>query len=95
MRYVRERHLSQRAPEPEGTFDHRALAPSSGVVTAARSPRSRAPLEAWLKENAAETLGAALGSSEDRVMGDASTAWMYLMPPVTKHVTAADLLRDP
>ncbi|MFG1986537.1 hypothetical protein ACGFN0_20650 [Streptomyces albidoflavus] len=52
-------------------------------------------LAAWLKENAAEALGAALGSSEDRVMGHASTARMYLMPPVTKHVTAADILRDP
>ncbi|NEC43390.1 response regulator [Streptomyces sp. SID8016] len=52
-------------------------------------------LAAWLKENAAEALGAALGSSEDRVMGHASTARMYLMPPVTKHVTAADVLKDP
>ncbi|MER6998259.1 hypothetical protein [Streptomyces sp. NPDC000410] len=51
-------------------------------------------LAAWLKENAVEALGAALGSSEDRVMGHASTARMYLMPPVTKHVTAADVLRD-
>ncbi|MEW2412651.1 hypothetical protein AB0953_02830 [Streptomyces sp. NPDC046866] len=51
-------------------------------------------LAAWLKENAVEALGAALGSSEDRVMGHASTARMYLMPPVTKHVTAADILRD-
>jgi hypothetical protein len=52
-------------------------------------------LAAWLKENAVEALGAVLGSSEDRVMGHASTARMYLMPPVTKHVTAADVLRDP
>ncbi|MFF7649147.1 hypothetical protein ACFZCY_04695 [Streptomyces sp. NPDC007983] len=52
-------------------------------------------LAAWLKENAVEALGAVLGTSDDRVMGHASTARMYLIPPVTKHVTAADILRDP
>ncbi|WP_405921654.1 hypothetical protein [Streptomyces sp. NBC_00122] len=51
-------------------------------------------LAAWLKENAVEALGAALGSSENPVVGHASTARVYLMPPVTKHVTAADILRD-
>ncbi|WP_159394163.1 hypothetical protein [Streptomyces sp. NRRL S-495] len=51
-------------------------------------------LAAWLKENAVHALDAALGMTMGDIAGDATTARMYLMPPVTKHVTAADVLRD-
>ncbi|MFE3122886.1 hypothetical protein ACFXHD_05635 [Streptomyces hydrogenans] len=52
-------------------------------------------LAAWLKENAIRELDGALDGADDAVVGHASAARTYLKPPVTVHLTAADLLRDP
>ncbi|MEU6341815.1 hypothetical protein ABZ883_12810 [Streptomyces sp. NPDC046977] len=96
---VLTRHITALVDEHVRGFLRDEIAPNwdrLGVVDRAQiAPVLVHRLAAWLKENAVEALGAALGSSGDPVMGHASTARMYLMPPVTKHVTAADVLRDP
>ncbi|MGW0841405.1 hypothetical protein ACWD26_14780 [Streptomyces sp. NPDC002787] len=51
-------------------------------------------LAAWLKENAIRELAGALDGAEQAVVDHASAARTYLKPPVTTHLTAADLLRD-
>ncbi|WP_371095859.1 hypothetical protein [Streptomyces sanglieri] len=52
-------------------------------------------LAAWLKENAIRELDGALDGADGTVVGHSSAARTYLKPPVTLHLTAADLLRDP
>lgn len=51
-------------------------------------------LAAWLKENAIRELDGVLGDSGGSTVGHSSAARMYLKPPVTHHVTAADILLD-
>lgn len=96
---VLTRHITALVDEHVRGFLRDEIAPNwgrLGVIDRSQiAPVLVHRLAAWLKENAAEALGDALGSSENRVMGHASTSRMYLMPPVTKHVTAADLLRAP
>lgn len=96
---VLTRHITALVDEHVRGFLRDEIAPNWDRLMAAERSQIAAALvhrlAAWLKENAVEALGSALGSSEDRMMGHASTARMYLMPPVTKHVTAADVLRDP
>ncbi|MGP4113647.1 hypothetical protein ACTWP5_22400 [Streptomyces sp. 4N509B] len=52
-------------------------------------------LAAWLKENAIRELDRVLDGSGGSTVGHSSAARVYLKPPVTHHVTAADILLDP
>jgi CheY-like chemotaxis protein len=52
-------------------------------------------LAAWLKENAVQKLDSVIAVGGGSAVGHASAARVYLKPPVTHHVTAADILRDP
>lgn len=53
-------------------------------------------LAAWLKENAIRELDSLIAAAGvGSTVGDASAARVYLKPPVTRHVTAADILLDP
>ncbi|MGW8778729.1 hypothetical protein ACWGNM_11675 [Streptomyces sp. NPDC055796] len=95
---VLTRHITALVDEHVRGFLRDEIAPNWDRLAAADrsqiAPALVHRLAAWLKENAVEALGAVLGSSADPVMGHASTTRMYLMPPVTRHVTAADVLRD-
>lgn len=51
-------------------------------------------LAAWLKENAIQELDGVIATSGGVTVGHSSAARVYLKPPVTRHLTAADLLRD-
>lgn len=52
-------------------------------------------LAAWLKENGLHELDRAVDGDLVDTAGRPSAARVYLMPPVTHHLTAADLLVDP
>ncbi|MET8376747.1 hypothetical protein [Streptomyces microflavus] len=49
-------------------------------------------LSAWLKENAVQELDGVIGSRVGTVVAHSSVARVYLNPPVTSHLTAADLI---
>ncbi|MFJ8140711.1 hypothetical protein [Streptomyces sp. NPDC096013] len=52
-------------------------------------------LAAWLKENAVRELDSVISANGGNVVGHSSAARVYLKPPVTHHVTAADILSSP
>jgi CheY-like chemotaxis protein len=52
-------------------------------------------LAAWLKENAVRELDNVLGDSGGSMIGHSSAARVYLKPPVTHHLTAADVVQNP
>ncbi|MEU3390417.1 response regulator [Streptomyces albidoflavus] len=52
-------------------------------------------LAAWLKENAVRELDSVISANGGNVVGHSSAARVYLKPPVTHHVTAADILASP
>ncbi|MEY9938561.1 hypothetical protein [Streptacidiphilus sp. MAP5-3] len=49
-------------------------------------------LSAWLKESAVQELDGVIGSGGGSVVTHSSAARVYLNPPVTPHLTAADLI---
>ncbi|MFE1952241.1 hypothetical protein ACFW9D_17485 [Streptomyces sp. NPDC059524] len=52
-------------------------------------------LAAWLKENAVSELDSVIAANGGNVVRHSSAARVYLKPPVTHHVTAADVLASP
>ncbi|WP_369377834.1 hypothetical protein [Streptomyces sp. cg36] len=52
-------------------------------------------LAAWLKENAVRELDSVISTNGGNTVGHSSAARVYLKPPVTHHVTAADILVSP
>ncbi|BAJ29369.1 MULTISPECIES: response regulator [Kitasatospora] len=49
-------------------------------------------LSAWLKDSAVQELDSVIGSGVGSVVAHSSAARVYLNPPVTSHLTAADLV---
>ena len=92
------RHISALLNRQLGLFLKDVIAPNwDQMATADMSETALVlvnRLSAWLKENAVQELDGVIGSRDGTVVAHSSAARVYLNPPVTTHLTAADLINS-
>ena len=90
------RHLGDLLNRQLGVFLRDVIAPNWGKMATADMSETALVLvhrlSAWLKESAVQELDSIIGSRVGTVVAHASAARVYLNPPVTSHLTAADLI---